>query len=173
MPDGMSIPTLLFLAALMVTIGVLLYSSNRYFARQRSAPPSWTSGRPAAPHPDRPAEAPEEVQNWEVAMHDYARKVRGELDSKMSALQSLIAEADRAAARLERAVQNSRFVPGTVNQAGIVPPPAEPAASNSIPPRREEIYTLADYGLPPSEIAHRTGAPVGEVELILRLRGKK
>jgi hypothetical protein len=172
MPDGMSIPTLLFLAALMVAIGVLLYSSNRYFTRQRSAPPSWTAGRPAVPHSNRSSEAPAEMQNWEVEMHDYARRVRGELDSKMSALQSLIAEADRAAARLERAVQNARAGPSS-NQAGVPPPAPDLAASSSTPQRREEIYTLADYGLPPSEIAQRTGTPVGEVELILRLRGKK
>lgn len=34
----------------------------------------------------------------------------------------------------------------------------------------EEIYTLADYGFDPDEIAHRTGLPVGEVQLILSLR---
>jgi len=39
--------------------------------------------------------------------------------------------------------------------------------------RYEEIYTLADYGLEPAEIAHRVGSPVGEVELILSLRGKR
>lgn len=38
--------------------------------------------------------------------------------------------------------------------------------------RHEEIYLLADYGYGPTEIAHRTGMPIGEVELILRLREK-
>ena len=38
--------------------------------------------------------------------------------------------------------------------------------------RHEEIYLLADYGFAPAEIAHRTGMPIGEVELILRLREK-
>lgn len=45
---------------------------------------------------------------------------------------------------------------------------------SSMPPsesrRHEEIYLLADYGFGPAEIAHRTGMPIGEVELILRLR---
>lgn len=45
---------------------------------------------------------------------------------------------------------------------------------SSMPPsesrRHEEIYLLADYGFDPAEIAHRTGMPIGEVELILRLR---
>lgn len=47
---------------------------------------------------------------------------------------------------------------------------------SSMPPsesrRHEEIYLLADYGFSPAEIAHRTGMPIGEVELILRLREK-
>lgn len=47
---------------------------------------------------------------------------------------------------------------------------------SSMPPsesrRHEEIYLLADYGYGPPEIAHRTGVPIGEVELILRLREK-
>ncbi len=39
--------------------------------------------------------------------------------------------------------------------------------------RYEEIYALADYGLEPAEIAQRVGSPVGEVQLILSLRGKR
>jgi DNA-directed RNA polymerase specialized sigma24 family protein len=39
--------------------------------------------------------------------------------------------------------------------------------------RYQEIYTLADYGYPPSEIAQRMGSPVGEIELILSLRDKR
>ena len=39
--------------------------------------------------------------------------------------------------------------------------------------RYEEIYLLADYGFDAPEIAHRVGSPVGEVELILGLRGKR
>jgi hypothetical protein len=39
--------------------------------------------------------------------------------------------------------------------------------------KKEEIYTLADYGMKPAEIASRVGHPIGEVELILSLRGKR
>ena len=38
--------------------------------------------------------------------------------------------------------------------------------------RQEEIYTLADYGYEPAEIARRVNRPVGEVELILSLRDR-
>lgn len=39
--------------------------------------------------------------------------------------------------------------------------------------RYDEIYTLADYGLDAGEIAQRVGSPVGEVQLILSLRGRR
>jgi DNA-directed RNA polymerase specialized sigma24 family protein len=58
-----------------------------------------------------------------------------------------------------------------------VAPAAETAAGGtaqrSAADRRQEIYTLADYGFPPAEIARRVGSPIGEVELILGLREKK
>lgn len=47
---------------------------------------------------------------------------------------------------------------------------------SALPPsesrRFDEIYLLSDYGFDAAEIAHRTGVPIGEVELILRLRGR-
>jgi hypothetical protein len=39
--------------------------------------------------------------------------------------------------------------------------------------RYEEIYLLANYGHGAAEIAQRVGSPIGEVELILSLRGKR
>jgi hypothetical protein len=41
---------------------------------------------------------------WEVQMHEMAREMTGQLTSKMAALEHLIREADRAAARLEAAL---------------------------------------------------------------------
>ena len=54
-------------------------------------------------------------------------------------------------------------------------PAPRDAAARSPPPRdrrQEEIYTLSDYGYEPAEIARRVNRPVGEVELILSLRGR-
>jgi len=120
---------------------------------------------------------------WEVEMHDRTREMTGTLDSKMSALQSLIADADRAAVRLERALgevgdrksdgdessscDGARPVPGTGETLG-----AREDGDRQSDLQRERVFTLADYGHPPSEIAARLDRPVGEIELILRLRGK-
>ena len=83
-----------------------------------------------------------------------------------------MAEADRAAARLEAALAGAAdSLPPQGNQAYSL----EHAAASPTAPRagrREEVYALADYGYDAAEIARRVGSPIGEVELILSLRGK-
>jgi len=211
-------PTFLFLGALAITIFILLIRVQRYYGRPRAPQPSWPSPRrERSGEQGRRLESPAPMVNWEVEMHETARKLSAQLDSKMGALEQLICEADRAAARLEAALSGlSRLREGEApaepctddvssnsitarrepRAAGMVqgssdrpaesppvsqaeglrfPGPVE-AAPTARPPaerRYEEIYTLADYGLTPSEIAHRVGSPVGEVELILSLRGKR
>ena len=142
---------------------------------------------------------------WEVDMHETARELKAQLDSKMRALQALIAEADRAASRLEATLKtrhNKDDTPSSnrprsggsplfnpkgglpsmqekkpaglpANQAQALRPAPPPTALEVSPQRnRQEIYALADHGLSDSAIAQRIGMPVGEVELILSLRGK-
>jgi hypothetical protein len=138
-------------------------------------------------------------------MHDTARDLSAQLDSKMAALQHLLREADRAAAHLEATLQRIRqaavagqtvkpdpasvaempamefrpasqadalraFGPGSGKESSAAEPLAIPAPADT---RYQEIYTLADYGYPPPEIARRVGSPIGEVELILSLRDRR
>jgi len=99
-------PTLVVLAALGLTIGFLLMRSHRYLARQdKGRSPIVRTPRPE-PHGQGPGlDAPDDVMRWEVQMHETARDLSGQLDSKMGALSHLIREADRAAARLEAALK--------------------------------------------------------------------
>ena len=104
-------------------------------------------------------------------MHETARELSATLDSKMRALQELIAEADRAAGRLEAVVA------GVAEAGELKPTDANEPLTNGADRRQtqehqEEIYTLADYGLDAGGIASRVGLPVGEVQLILGLREK-
>ena len=124
-------------------------------------------------------------------MHETARELSAQLDAKLSLLQSLTAEADRAAQRLEEALArvHPAIPPGSQAESLLpisavehfVEHRAEAAltgadSESDLPAgadrsrSREEIYHLADYGFAPSEIARRVGSPVGEVELILSLR---
>jgi hypothetical protein len=60
------------------------------------------------------------------------------------------------------------------NQAESLRPSIAPRAEHSsAQAKKEEIYTLADYGMSALDIASRVGHPIGEVELILSLRRKK
>jgi DNA-directed RNA polymerase specialized sigma24 family protein len=152
------------------------------------------------------------VARWEVGMHETARDLCGQLDSKMGALSALVHEADRAAARLEAALEAAGQRPDQTgapapaagrpsdSSSPLDPLPPQPANQAealksagaadrlsvsrhvsqeagklrpSIDERYEEIYLLADYGFAAAEIARRVGSPVGEVELILGLRGKR
>jgi hypothetical protein len=153
-------PQLLLLAVMALTAMILLVRARRYFGqRSREKSPRTSDGPLSSSFSSRCAETPDAMAGWEVQMHDTARRLSAQLDSKMSALQALIAEADRAAARLEAA------------QAGAARPAATEDSGPS-PHGHAEIYTLADYGYSPHEIAHRIGIPIGEVELILGQRTK-
>ena len=156
----------LLLVVLAVTTGVLVVRTNRYFARQRRRGETGDSTTSSPDGQERSeADAPDELVRWEVQMHDTARRLSAQLDTKMAALQALIDDADRAAARLEAAL--GRPAPSAAN----TPAPDGPDALR--PRRRDEIYTLADYGYDAAEIARRVGSPIGEVELILSLRGRQ
>jgi hypothetical protein len=191
-------PSTLCLILFAVTAVFLLIRTRGQLARQRQrwvveeseAREYRTSGNEAS---SLPGDRPDDLAQWEVEMHETARQLSAQLDAKLSLLQSLIAEADRAAGRLEDALDRAfpTLPPGS--QAESLRPPAGhtrdiaddiAAASDlsiSIPDdeslpatdrahRREEVYRLADYGFAAAEIARRVGSPVGEVELMLSLR---
>ena len=183
--------SLLVTVAMITVISILLMRSRRYFARQGSnRSPIVKAARPRSTVSGTRPTTPDDLARWEVRMHEIDRDTSAQLDSKMSALEHLIREADRAAARLERALESSPRPSGPTlpasqadrlkssgaakataesqpDRAARISDP-EPAADQDR--RYEEIYTLSDYGFNSSDIANRVGTPVGEVELILGLR---
>jgi hypothetical protein len=194
-------PSTLCLFLLAAVVLLLLFRTRVRVARQQQR---WAeeAKRPAEDGQSPPAgagpkgELPGELARWEVQMHETARELAARLDAKLCLLQSLIADADRAARRLEEALERAypALPPGSQaeslrpaaanprenpDEAETAMAPAERTAAASELPgnmdrarRREEIHRLADYGFAPEEIARRVGSPVGEVELILSLRGK-
>jgi hypothetical protein len=129
-------------------------------------------------------------------MHDLARDLMGQLDSKIRVLEVLIRQADEAAARLEAARGQETGAKKPIHpvaiEAPVEPVPGSRGQSNSPrgsrPPQRsgesrkplkvtnnprfERVYALADAGMSAATIAKQIGTQVGEVELILSLRGK-
>ncbi len=211
-----------FLLGLCLMTVVLLMRSRRYFrqvARHQNAmaPPKQIAEKAK---PASAAIPPQQHEQWEVAMHELARDLSGQLDSKIRILEMLIREANQTAARLDAALDKTRLVrsadreekhdeqPATIQphrprgrdestsvkrntgprgSESIARPLKKPTANASSPdwfdktdsplkstppnPRFERIYALADAGLSPTTIAKQIGSQLGEVELILSLRG--
>jgi len=168
-----TLPAVLMLIGMGLIITILLRRSHRYLRRQKRGDAAITQiERPGRQRRLSNLDAPADVLRWEVQMHETARELSATLDSKMRALQALTAEADRAAARLEAAIAR-------VAEANESPPhdadesPPEAAVRRQAREHQEEIFTLADYGLDAGGIASRVGIPVGEVQLVLGLRGQE
>ena len=131
--------------------------------------------------------APEDLLRWQVEMHDTARDVKAEIDTKLLALQSLIVIADEHSQRLEvllerakrsghgaePAVLSGREILDRIeNGKGPLPPldaraqgreiltPAQAKLAQQL--QSEEEYT-------PAQIAMYVGASTSEVEMFLSM----
>ena len=114
--DQFDILTVLILVALAVIILSLLIRWYRYYSRHKGSDAVIVrTARPPRKQEDPYRGAPPDVARWQVAMHETARDLSAQLDSKMSALQALIADADRAAKRLEAAKRKSPEAEQDVN----------------------------------------------------------
>lgn len=169
---------ILFAAGLCVLIWLILRRSHGRPGRSRpDNEPLVRTPRPEKTTNVGLIDAPADVARWEVAMHETARDMKAELDTKMVALQTLTRMAQAESERLEAAITRAR-------QLGLDAPrdvldridnfsPTEPLppSTPALPPAlREQIYTLANQGHPAAKISAETGAPLGEVELTLSLR---
>jgi hypothetical protein len=101
---------LLFAAGTGAIVFFLMRFWNRRYLlaspTQRSEPLAPRRIREAAPHqPLR--DAPAEIARWQVEMHDLARDLKGELDTKIAVLQRLVIDARDAAEQLEKIVDHA------------------------------------------------------------------
>ena len=193
--------TILFLAGLTLMIVVLLRRSYRYFGRTggKVVPPVEAVARPQRIQPATGGNAPRDAVRWQVEMHETARDLKAELDSKMGALQYLTLQAGQQADRLEAAIARAEQLgiapcrdtlealqqitaepvvsdPDTIPSLPVGNLPTElPISDGRLPPqedRRRNIYALADQGESPAAIADQVDAPIGDVEMMLNLRGR-
>ena len=162
---------MLLLAAVLAVTSMLLIRIRRHVRRQKKSRPGLVrTDRPKTGERGHHLGLPPEAMNWEVDMHQTARDLSAQLDSKMSALGHLIREADRASARLETALEAAET---TDSHPDSTPADGSPGEEPIAQRAHEELYTLADYGFDAREIAQRLDIPIGEVELILRLRTER
>lgn len=162
--------SLFVLVAIGLSIAILLMRGHRYLARQRGDDrPLVVPSRPKPEPVTRLMDGPPELARWEVEMHQTARDLSAELNSRISALRAMVAEADRAAGRLEEALRQASE--GEADSSDSQRPAAADAQTLTradVSP--EAVYTLADYGFSRGDIAARLGRPLAEIERILSAR---
>lgn len=132
-----------------------------------------------------------EMSNLLVELSEMARQVTAQLDTRATKLELLMKDADE---KIETLRQLQSSLGATLGAHPSAPPsvtmrhsaaerdalmqpldapsmPPPPLSSeHAMDPRYAEIYTLADQGRTPGDIASRLGRPSGEIELILALR---
>ena len=189
-------PTALFVLGMLV-IGVVLLRRFRLNKRGACAPSQLPTTR--GERTSHPLNPPATLTQWEVRMHETARELSGQLDSKIAILQHLIITAAHEAQRLEDALAAVRDVQQQLagvearprsddaDQSWSTPRLSEPGgelawlarrAGNSDDTagqaqisgeRREQILALAAGGYTRVAISNHVGVPLGDVEMILSL----
>ena len=102
--------TVALLLGLSLLAVMLLRRSFRYYGHRkpgRIEPPIVRTSRPIDDAREPLADAPPEMARWQVEMHQVARDVKGELDTKMRMLLELICRARLERERLETALERA------------------------------------------------------------------
>jgi hypothetical protein len=137
--------------------------------------------------------APSELLQWQVEMHQTARDLKAEIDTKLSALRALTLMAREESARLEALLAQAQqldpaaFQSLTANAtlaaieqladdpSAVTLPSRSPAQRGEWidrPQQKAQIARLAEQGHSAASIAAQLGLPVGEVELTMSLGAK-
>lgn len=139
-------------------------------------------------------DAPDNVLRWQVDMHDTARNLKAELDTKIGLLQTLVQMADDRIGQLNSLAERTRSGASSSEPSGGSSSDAAPSEFAEIPARqstatrskskddstgiglpgnddmRRSIYQLADRGLDARQISNEIGRSLGDIEFILALR---
>jgi len=149
----------LFIAGLVLLSASLLIRLSRRLSGRRGRQTSIAdSRRLVEPSGGKRDALSDQLAQWEVHMHQTARDLSGQLTSRISVLQALVAEADRAAARLEAALAEWQQLHAPPPDPRILPRgaslPAQADSSKQTPGAAENksLRCEGPHG-PPQEVA--------------------
>jgi len=100
----------MFLAGVVLMILVLMRRAGRYRRklRQGSQVPGQTGAKPADGTREPLLDAPADILRWQVEMHEMAREIKAEVDTKLALLQVLVGMARKESDRLEAALAHAQ-----------------------------------------------------------------
>jgi hypothetical protein len=96
-------PKTLFIIGVAMIALVLI----RFLLRPKRAPHTYESPLKTERNPGHMLDAPADIGHWEVEMHETARNLMGELNTKIAIVEQLVRDANAAAERLEKAVERA------------------------------------------------------------------
>jgi len=99
--------SLLFAVGVVLAIAILMRRWNRYFRRRPSRRDAKAAALSASRTEQPLMDAPPEILRWQVEMHETARDLKAELDTKIAVLERLTIDAREQAARLEELLQRA------------------------------------------------------------------
>ncbi len=159
----------LFILGVLLIVGVVLRNSRR--RRKSTAPlPISRWGQQGPPAATAPRDASVQMAHWEVGMHDLARELSGQLNTKIAIVERLVRDANQAAERLEALIERASLTDLNRNATTVASVRTQTKASAGPHDRQSRICQLARRGYSSVHIAEEIGAPVGEVELVLSLQ---
>lgn len=157
--DSLSGSQVVILGILVAAVALIL---RRTVARTKHYRGRSLRNDPSHELPTPESELAVQIDRIEVRLLDYSREVDARIDSRMALLQEMLATTDREIARLQRLLDEA---------AGGAPLSASHAAKPSSAELPAAVQALAGCGFTPEQIAQATGQPIGEVTLLLKLRG--
>jgi hypothetical protein len=106
---GQSPSSLLMLAGIALATFILLRGSRAYLARSRAdkTTPQKIRDELTKMETKPTVVPPKELLRWEVEMHETARDLKAEIDTKLAALQALTISARQESERLEAAIEKA------------------------------------------------------------------
>lgn len=128
-----------------------------------------------------------EIATLRQDLREVGQKAVKELDARLEVLEAAILRAETLVQRLEAATRNAGVAnasPMAFPTGPVFTPPSTPRTESFVEARpvmsearggRDDtrmIIEMAEQGVPAREIAQKIGRPIGQVELIIALRGK-
>jgi len=155
-----------------IAIVGILFIIMAMFSLGRARKKTSSSRDTGKDHIDRARQKQNVRDDLEALMVDINRMARdlgGQLDAKIIRIEKANEEAEERIAQLQ-ALRDELANPSAMQRPAddqVVTPQADPDQTD---PRTRRIYTLADQGKGPADIAQELDEHVGKIELILALR---
>lgn len=154
-------------AWVLIGLGVvmIIYITVRPFLRRKDP----LADSPLRMNLSRQRSIEREMESLLVELHEMARTMNAQIETRVAKLEVLLREADERSRRLEKLLSQQPPVAQVPERPALSITPVEPEPSEAEDDRWGEIRDLASQGLSDRQIASRVGRPLGEVEFVLNL----